>query len=1016
MVVGMLEALSDGVCVIERGSHRIIYTNSAMKEMLKWKSNGVGSTVIEGVMRANLLCTIHEIDEETCGEKTISSPDGTKTLLVRGYDCEYQGKQCHVKVVKDITKAGEVRDVNEDNSKVIREAIKQTGLVFWEYDLQTHRAYFEEQIYGYVAQIANKKMIPEELRSIRFISESAIEEVEKMYQSLLHGEDDVTCVGTVRFPDGEKKCRFHMTVIPGPHGERRKAVGTMESIQDQTAIENCFLAVARQQKFHFFSYDIKDDILCIYYDDPRKERRIFPNYRKNISHRYSSFHPEDLPRFLEGLKEIETTKEEYTGTFRWRKNPTENYGKIKASMSPAFNSNGDVFMVHGTIIDISETERRKTNYESQKAFMESYRKSSLAYARVNLTEDMIYDAYSKYQRFTRGMNARSLEHWVNNLCRYVSREDVKEEIEKKISVDHLIQRLDNGYGEEKIVVPLIVAENKERFAELRITLMENPVTLEKEGYITLKDITKIKRQQETGRTLVKMDFEIVASVNYCTALVEEVMLSSQTQEDTRVFPTGKYYDYLERFLYYVVPEDKNRVRDAMQLNHVVEHLKDKKSYSVTLAMVRQGKKYYKRVVFMELLEFQQELVVMCQDISEMHREEHKKQEQLKKALSEAKKAENAKIDFLSRMSHDLRTPLNGILGMASIATDETNEENIREYLEKISSSGQLLLSLVNDILDISQLEENKMVLRKEAYSMQEFLQSTNQIIEEQCRAKGMSYKVNFGELENAFIVTDKLRFGQIFMNLLSNAVKYTPEGGNIEFKGEILKEWSHQAEIKLSVKDNGIGMSEEFLERAFDAFSQEGIASCGQSTGSGLGLSIVKQLVELFEGSIDVSSTVGKGTTIEVVLNVELAEPILQRKEVNEAHMSVMEGRHILIAEDQPLNAKILTKLLNKQGIIVDLAEDGRKAVSSFMCSKEGKYDAILMDVRMPNMDGMEATREIRSHKERGDWNIPIIATTANAFLEDKMKCKEAGMDEHVSKPINAKELYACLERCWKVD
>jgi len=295
--------------------------------------------------------------------------------------------------------------------------------------------------------------------------------------------------------------------------------------------------------------------------------------------------------------------------------------------------------------------------------------------------------------------------------------------------------------------------------------------------------------------------------------------------------------------------------------------------------------------------------------------------------------------------------------------------------------------------------------------MEEFLESIDRIIGNQCKSKGITFHLNFDELKGKTILTDKLRFGQIFMNLLSNAVKYTPEGGEVSFGVTTGPGVKGVRQAVFCVQDTGIGMAPEFVSQAFDAFSQERTNSIDERSGSGLGLSIVKQLVELFKGHYEVDSSVGKGTTIRVFLDLTYTEP-REKKSVSEhGGLKDFEGRRVLVAEDQPLNAKIICRMLEKRGFTVELAENGRQAVEAYEKAAIGWFDAILMDVRMPEMDGIEATHRIREHRERPDCYVPIIATTANAFVEDKMMCLKAGMNEHVSKPISGKELFGCLTK-----
>ena len=379
-------------------------------------------------------------------------------------------------------------------------------------------------------------------------------------------------------------------------------------------------------------------------------------------------------------------------------------------------------------------------------------------------------------------------------------------------------------------------------------------------------------------------------------------------------------------------------------------------------------------------------------------------------------ANHAKTDFLSRMSHDIRTPMNGIIGMVMLAKDNDNPEDTDNCLDKIEVSSKYLLSLINDILDLNKVESGKIVLRPAIYTYHDFRKYLDSVIIPMCEQKGMRLKIEVtGTLGGKSPYVDRLRVNQVFFNLVSNAVKYTEEGGLITIR--IWFEFLTETRIKLhgSVSDTGIGMSEEFQKHMFESFTQEEQSVLPQRTGSGLGLSIVKKMMDLMGGTIEVESTLGKGSTFTICAEVDLVDtPATDIVNPVKDDTEILKDKRVLLVEDHPLNMEIARRLLEKRGMLVTTAENGETALKKFEQRGARFFDLILMDIRMPVMDGLTATTKIRSMDREDAKQIPIIAMTANAFDQDVEECLAHGMNGHLAKPVNPEELYRMLERCMR--
>ena len=390
---------------------------------------------------------------------------------------------------------------------------------------------------------------------------------------------------------------------------------------------------------------------------------------------------------------------------------------------------------------------------------------------------------------------------------------------------------------------------------------------------------------------------------------------------------------------------------------------------------------------------------------------------LEKSAQEAREANEAKTRFLFNMSHDIRTPMNAIIGFSDLLEKHIDErEKVLDYTKKIKSSSSLLLSLINYVLEMARIESGKTVLKEEVGDLQILTNTLSDVFEPSVRQKNLTctYHTDF---VHPYVICDKTKVREILLNIISNAIKYTPEGGHIAVSiSETPCEQAGTGRYTFRVQDDGIGMSEDYLPHIFEEFSREHTSTESKVVGTGLGLPIVKALVDRMHGTIDVQSKIGCGTTMTVTLPLPLASEEQVRayqQPVEEQLPADLKGRRILLAEDNDLNAEIAMTLLQENGLEVERAADGLLCVAALQNHPANYYDAILMDIQMPHMNGYQATQTIRSLRDPRR-NIPIIAMTANAFDEDCQKALEVGMNEHLAKPIDLDALFKTLERVLK--
>ena len=407
------------------------------------------------------------------------------------------------------------------------------------------------------------------------------------------------------------------------------------------------------------------------------------------------------------------------------------------------------------------------------------------------------------------------------------------------------------------------------------------------------------------------------------------------------------------------------------------------------------------------------LLIADQDITDAKREEMERQSALRTATEAAEQANRAKSTFLFNMSHDIRTPMNAIVGFADLAEKHIDDrEAVQCYVRKIRRSSRVLLRIINDVLDLARIENGRYELTLAPHNLSDCVADAGDMFTEEMERAGLRFSVQ-AELTDPVVLCDDLRINQILINLLSNARKFTPAGGAVELRlVQLGAARDGMATYRLTVRDTGIGMSSEFQTYVFEAFEREHSSTVTGIEGTGLGLCIVRNLVEMMHGSIRMYSAPGRGTTFTVVLSLRVSAPrVSAGSEQAAVSGEAFAGRRILLVEDNELNQEIVSSILEDAGILVETAENGAQALDMLQCSAPGYYALVLMDIQMPVMGGCEATRRIRQLKDPALSRIPIIAMTANAFEEDRRRAMDAGMDGFVSKPLDTQLLWAVMAR-----
>ncbi len=473
-----------------------------------------------------------------------------------------------------------------------------------------------------------------------------------------------------------------------------------------------------------------------------------------------------------------------------------------------------------------------------------------------------------------------------------------------------------------------------------------------------------------------------------------------------------YKSYVERD---VAPQDKNILFDLMTAENVIHHLSEKDSYAIRFLARGDGNELVHYVLkWVRISNDPTKAILGHANVEEEYRENERQKKFLEDALDQAKHANEAKSMFLSNMSHDIRTPMNAIIGYTEIAQVHVDDEKkVSECLGKIMVASKHLLDLLNNVLDMSRIESGRARLLEEDYRISELIHDIWTIEGGAIQDKNINYVINLSELKDDAVVCDKLRMKQMLLNFVSNAVKYTPYGGDVSItvsqKKAVLPDYSR---YEVRVKDSGIGMSEEFQKRLFQPFEREQSSTQSGIQGTGLGMSLAKNILDMIGGTVRVKSEKGVGTEFIITFDLKRQQYRNVANKIETEYVSksdvtpetapspIEKGGNVLLVEDNLLNREIAREILEEAGFTVREVEDGDLAVEEMMRAKPGEIDLILMDIQMPTMNGYEATREIRKLKDPVVSKTPIVAMTANAFEEDRQKAKEAGMNGFITKPV----------------
>lgn len=673
--------------------------------------------------------------------------------------------------------------------------------------------------------------------------------------------------------------------------------------------------------------------------------------------------------------------------------------------------------------DVTETKKaaeqlKQTKEEVRKKYQDemTYREKNvseniLTMSRLNLTywvvEEMRVGAKEGFEK-----KYRHTLDFEERMRVYAKRIWLTEGQKQRLSPGGLLRLFREGinsFSEEYIAETY---EGRHLWVKVEVNLLKRPDTGEIVAFLYNHDVTMESKLKHILERVMAFEYDEIYTVDGGTGQFDAVVIGQYALDNQ--ISQGNYEEELQCLIKRAgTTEDKERIKTELSIENMKEHLMKENAYEIEISLMsRNGKQRLKQIRCMYLNKQIETILITLSDIEDVVKEEKAKQQQLSEALEMAEIANQAKTSFLANMSHEIRTPMNAIIGLNSIIREEIdNRAQVLDCTEKLDSASKYLLALLNDILDMSRIESGNVVLMHQFFDAKKFWDNVNMIAKAQAIPASVKYLFERVNDEARTYIGDATRLEQIMINLINNAIKFTSEGGSVSVRISE-EECGKQLKLTASVSDTGIGISKEFLPNVFEPFTQQHEGNTMAYGGSGLGLSIARSYARMMNGDITVQSKEGEGTTftVEVMLDMDQknhqeGKKTTRKKEVNFA------GKRVLLVEDHPLNTMVATRLLEKRGMKVVHAENGKEAVACFEESEPNYFDAILMDIRMPVMDGMEATKRIRALNRMDAKFVPVIAMTANAYEEDRKQTKKAGMVAHLAKPIDPQLLYETLDK-----
>lgn len=1014
---------TNGIYVISKKNHKLLYVNRSVERLL----TSMGEKCVLGGKCYRTLCGY----DKPCENCVIQSKKPVEyfherlhaSIIAKSHDIIWNGTEASVVYINDITKQKEEEQSVAEARRNLTIAMNHANMLYWEYDYKNSRAIADSNIENVFDLPSVLEDYPESYLKKGYVSEEDVFVFRENINAMREGAEYREFAAKVHTKYSDYNwMKFRLTGIKDVNGNPVRAICTAEPITEYKELEQRFETALTQNNIECWTYDISRKTISL-----KSGRKYAKKYGRmaevkdvpEVHIRDKFVHPDDVNKIRYFYKRVNDGEKQVDEVLRFWDEEKKEYRFNHCTYTTIFDKTNTPLYAIGSSIDITERLEERRGYETAVEYRKHTQvENQILSAHCSITQNRVLEISSGLgeELLNRYGNVRDI--FFQQFGLLIVDEEQRQEFWKKFLNAGIIHNFE--IGNTQFSMGCGMEYNHEyKWILIHMTVVSEPSTGDLEGFLVVTDRTETRQQENILETALQWDFDYVASADLYDDTVDIYTSRTDLNDLKDVIPGGRY-SYSKRCKMaadsIVIEEDRKRYLENMAAENIFRNLEQNDIYEFTYHIyTKENTIRAKRTRFTANKHENKMIVFSRTDVTDMLAEQDAQKKALSKSLHEAEKATKAKTDFLARMSHDMRTPMNAIIGLSSLTLDDAqNPEIAKENMGKMRQASDFLLGLVNDILDMAKIEDGSVELNMEPYTYSEFLLNMKTMFKPQCEAKGIT--INFVEPVHMDPtgMTDKLRINQIFFNIFSNAVKYTPSGGRIDCFVENLKMEGNVLVADYIIKDTGIGMSESFQKHMFDPFVRESNEITTQLQGSGLGLSITKQLVELMGGTIHIESKKNHGTCVTIHMGFEQVSPqqkLDSQKLLDQVDDSALAGKKILLVEDHPLNAQIAQKLLEKKQMQVTYAENGKIAVEKFKASGLHDFDAILMDIRMPEMSGLDATKAIRALKRADAKTVPIIAMSANAYQEDIQKSLAAGMNAHLAKPIEPEKMYGAIAK-----
>ncbi|MEG0959515.1 MAG: response regulator [Erysipelotrichaceae bacterium] len=901
-----------------------------------------------------------------------------------------------------------------NNDVDVYSILKYCGIQYWTYYPKDQHVVPGDIVMDELNNPELWKDYPQKMVIKGLIHKTSISDWLQLHQDVVCGKEEITSEilvnenGTLIW----KKVQYHMTFDENNHVV--KALGTAENISVYKDLSQHYAIAANQCDISQWMFDLETHTMYDFNNateiDYFKNVTTIENVPEVFREADSPLLREDLPAMQEMYRKIYAGEKTARSIGRWRNKNSDVSWWYEITYTTLFDDNEKPIKAIGTAKDISKRVRLEARYEDEFKWRNLHNQEVVGSYKLNLSKNICEDGQSDNAKVLSFQGNGSVDDFFEREYQIHVYPEELLEYKNVFNRFNLLENFRKGKTNLSKESYMDFGDGRIIWTKVEIEMFLNPNTGDAEAFIYAIDIDQKKVSRELVDAVVALDYDFFALLDIVSG---SYMLFAQLSGETSLPPmhAASYEHEVKVYAHkYLVDEDIERNIHEMSLKNVLKEL-DKHNVYTTFCRVREdnGLITRKKLQFSYLDRPHQKIVLTRSDITDIYNEEQKKNEMLGTALLSVQQASNAKSEFLSHMSHEIRTPMNAIIGMASLAADCVDDPQlVSQYISKVGISARFLLTLINDILDMSRIESGKVFIRNESIPFEDFVNDINDIFYSQATEKGIDYETILTSSLDDEYIGDAMKLQQVLVNIIANAIKFTPSGGKVQFIISQTAKKGNKARMKFTVTDSGIGINSDFLSHLFEPFEQQQSGSTTPYVGTGLGLAICKNLVELMGGTISVNSIEGIGSEFVVELSLGISKKNKIKTDSNfQMHLKKLNA---LIIDDDVLICEHTLEIFKEMHMKAEYVTNGLKAIEKIQHQLEkGKtYDIILIDWKMPEMNGIETTREIR--KMVGS-DVTIIIMTAYDWVLIEEEAYQAGVNLLISKPVFKSSLSSAIEK-----